>query len=454
MTSWSPGPGESQRLTAFLHGYCATRGVGFVRYTMAEGIQSYPTLPGDQAARAHRADPQHTPAQILQRLMTDLRDGDRAAMLVFDYADGILDAERLGLDASILCEQVQALTADAGWHQKGLRLVLVDRGGGITTRLTGQPGLRTVHVGPPDQVELSIFAQQAARASVTGRLYLENGLSPAETGRRAGGLLNLHLHEIRLTSSSARPVTAEQISDLKAAAIRDTSGGTLELMPSRVSFAAEVAGLPAVRLALADAQRAGRTTLRILLSGPPGTGKTLAATAIAASLNVPAVRYGEILNEYVGVAERNMARANHVLRAMAPLVLFIDEADQVGLGARGSVVSSNEVHQNMRAALFEFLGDTGEQTGMHRGSDDQRADAPRRRRAVPFHHPARAVRLGGRGRPDHAHPRPPAWHRHRRRPGTGRGRLYQRWRGAQRTQRPAPARSPRTCRPCGRTRRS
>jgi Holliday junction resolvasome RuvABC ATP-dependent DNA helicase subunit len=199
---------------------------------------------------------------------------------------------------------------------------------------------------------------------VTGRLYLENGLSAAETGRRAGGLLNLHLHEIRMTSSSARPVTAEQISDLKATAIRETSGGTLELMPARVSFAGEVAGLPAVRLALADAQRAGRTTLRILLSGPPGTGKTLAATAIAAALNVPAVRYGEILNEYVGVAERNMARANHVLRAMAPLVLFIDEADQAGLGARGSVVSSNEVHQNMRAALFEFLGDTGEQTGI------------------------------------------------------------------------------------------
>ena len=356
--------GESQRLTAFLHGYCATRGIGFVRYTMAEGIQSYPTLPGDQAARVHRADPQHTPAQVMQQLVTDLRDGGIAAMLMFDYADGILDGDRLGLEASILCEQVQALTADAGWLQAGLRLVLVDRGGGITARLTGQPGMRTVHVGPPDQVELSIFARQAARASVTGRLYLESGLSAAETGRRAGGLLNLHLHEIRLTSSGARPVTAEQISDLKAAAIRDTSGGTLELMPSRASFAGEVAGLPAVRLALADAQRAGRTTLRILLSGPPGTGKTLAATAIAASLNVPAVRYGEILNEYVGVAERNMTRANQVLRAMAPLVLFIDEADQVGLGARGAVVSSNEVHQNMRAALFEFLGDTGEQTGI------------------------------------------------------------------------------------------
>jgi hypothetical protein len=356
--------GESQRLTGFLNGYCAARGVGFVRYTMSEGISTYGTLAGGQAVPVHTVDPDHTPTQAVQRLVTDLRDNKTAAMLVFDYADGILDGDRLSLEVSVLCEQLQVLTADSAWHRAGLRLVLVDRGGGVTTRLAGQPGIRTVHVGPPDQAELTIFAHQAARATTTARLHLASGLSPEETGRRAGGLLNLHLHEIRLNSKEASPVTEEQISDVKATSIRNSSGGTLELMPSRVSFAAEVAGLPAVRLALADARRAGRTTLRILLSGPPGTGKTLAATAIAAALNVPAVRYGEILNEYVGVAERNMARANQVLRAMAPLVLFIDEADQVGLGARGAVVSSNEVHQNMRAAMFEFLGDTGEQTGI------------------------------------------------------------------------------------------
>lgn len=358
------GTGKAQRLTVYLHDYCASRAIGFVRYTMAEGVQTYPTLPGGQTPRVHRAGPQQQPAEVVQQLVTDLRDGGQPVLLMFDYVDGILDSNRLSPEASVLCEQFQGLTADETWHRARLRLVLVDRGGGITPRLTGQPGIRMVHVGPPDQVELAIFTRQATRAAVTGRLHLENGLSAGETSRRAGGLLNLHLHELRLASSEASPVTAQQISDLKAVTIRETSGGTLELMPSRVSFADEVAGLPAVRLALADAQRAGRTTLRILLSGPPGTGKTLAATAIAAALNVPAVRYGEILNEFVGVAERNMAQANQVLRAMAPLVLFIDEADQAGLGARGAVASSSEVHQNMRAALFEFLGDTGEQTGI------------------------------------------------------------------------------------------
>src|SRR6185437_6848822 len=283
---------------------------------------------------------------------------------VFDYADSILDQDRVALDVSLLCEHLQALTTDSGWHRAGLRVVLVDRGGGITARLAGHPGIRTVQVGPPDQAELTIFAQRAAAATTTTRLHLAPALTPAEAGRRAGGLLNLHLHEMRLASSTIAPVTAEQIADRKATAIRETSGGTLELMSSKTSFEDDVAGLPGVRLALDDALRAGRYTLRILLAVPPGTGKTLSATAIAAWLNVPIVRYGEILNEYVGVAERNMARANQVLRAMAPLVLFIDEADQVGLGDRGRMGRSSEVHQNLRAALFEFLGDTGEQSGI------------------------------------------------------------------------------------------
>jgi transitional endoplasmic reticulum ATPase len=358
------GTGRVRRLTAFLHGYCEDRNIGYVRYSMSEGIKSYPTMLGDQAVAVRTADPDAHPGQVVRQLLTDLRAGGAAAMFVFDYADSVLDEDRVALEVSLLCEHLQALTTDTVWHRAGLRVVLVDRGGGITPRLARHPGIRTVEIGPPDQAELTIFVRRAAEATTTGKLHLAPSLSDEEAGRRAGGLLNLHLHEMRLASTVAHPVTPQQIADRKASAIRETSGGTLELMPSKASFDDDVAGLPGVRLALDDAQRAGRTALRVLLAGPPGTGKTLAATAIAASLNVPAVRYGEILNEYVGVAERNMARANQVLRAMAPLVLFIDEADQVGLGARGRMARSSEVHQNLRASLFEFLGDTGDQSGI------------------------------------------------------------------------------------------
>ena len=358
------GGGEGRRLTAFLHEYCADRGVGYVRYSMSNGIQTFPTLPGGQRLVVRQAQAEAHPGQAFAQLLTDLRTGRTPALLVFDYADGVLDDQQMDLPIALLCEHLQALTADPAWRQHGLRLVLVDRGGGITARFSRHPGIRVVEIGPPDQAELTIFVQQAAQATVTAPLHLAPSLLPAEAGRRASGLLNTHIQELRLASSAQHPVSVEQIAARKAEAIRELSGGTLELMTDRATFDNDVAGLAAVRLAVDNAQLVGRTTLRLLFAGPPGTGKTLSATAVAAALNVPAVRYGEILDQWVGVAERNMARANQVLRAMAPLVLFIDEADQMGLGARGMTIPNSEVHRHMRAALFEFLGDTGDQSGI------------------------------------------------------------------------------------------
>lgn len=208
-----------------------------------------------------------------------------------------------------------------------------------------------------------LYAQRYVPPSGGATTYPSDLLPEYETSRHPGGLPGRHQSQTRLAGTIGRAAAPQEIADL-GATIRSISRGTLELMSPRVSFAEDVAGLSAVRLALVDAQRAGRHVLRILLAGPPGTGKTLAARAVAAALNVPAVRYGEVLNESVGVAERNMAQANQALRAMAPLVLFIDEADQVGLGARGATTHSSEVHQHLRAAVVEFLGDTGEQNGI------------------------------------------------------------------------------------------
>src|ERR1035437_8096208 len=48
--------GASRRLTAFLHGYCQERGIGYVRYTTAEGTRSYPTLPEGQPTIIRASD--------------------------------------------------------------------------------------------------------------------------------------------------------------------------------------------------------------------------------------------------------------------------------------------------------------------------------------------------------------------------------------------------------------
>ena len=358
--------GRALRLQAALQSYCAHRELGLVVYRFGAGAAALPTLPDGTAVPLRMPTAGDGPAQAVAHILDELRGSPNPSVFAFDFADSVIPiAPTLSLEVAVLMEHLRALTQDVTrWQQRGMQLLIIDRGGGISPRLASHPGIRTVHLGAPDQRESTLFINKSTSTETRERLHLDPGLSVTEAGRLTRGLLNLTVHERRLISSPESPLTAAQITDVKSAAIRQLSHDTLELMPDRLAFGADVAGLPNVRLHLRDMQLIGQKTVRVLLSGPPGTGKTLSATAIGSLLQVPVVRFGSVLNQFLGVSESNMDRALHVLRELAPLVLFIDEADQRGLGSRGHSTETHETYQNLRAMLFEFLGDTGADNGI------------------------------------------------------------------------------------------
>lgn len=70
----------------------------------------------------------------------------------------------------------------------------------------------------------------------------------------------------------------------------------------------------------------------ILLYGPPGCGKTFIAKATAGECraNFYPIHISEILDPYIGVAEKNLHDAFETARGNAPAVLFFDELDALG----------------------------------------------------------------------------------------------------------------------------
>ncbi len=74
----------------------------------------------------------------------------------------------------------------------------------------------------------------------------------------------------------------------------------------------------------------------ILLYGPPGTGKTMIAKAIATELEAQFlnVKSSNIMSQWVGVAEQNLARLFEVARRYPVSVIFLDETEAL-VGRRG-----------------------------------------------------------------------------------------------------------------------
>jgi len=74
----------------------------------------------------------------------------------------------------------------------------------------------------------------------------------------------------------------------------------------------------------------------MLLYGPPGTGKTMIAKAIATELDAQFlnVKSSNIMSQWVGVAEQNLARLFDVARRYPISVVFLDETEAL-VGKRG-----------------------------------------------------------------------------------------------------------------------
>ncbi len=95
----------------------------------------------------------------------------------------------------------------------------------------------------------------------------------------------------------------------------------------------------------------------LLFVGPPGNGKSHLTAAFAKQSGMTMVRFKNIRSMWVGETERNLENVLEILPTLKPVVVFVDEIDQM-LSARDMTgqSSSHEVEQHVLARLLEFMG--------------------------------------------------------------------------------------------------
>lgn len=93
----------------------------------------------------------------------------------------------------------------------------------------------------------------------------------------------------------------------------------------------------------------------ILLFGPPGTGKTLLMKALAKELDIGFyyIKCSDLLSEWYGESEKNLAEVFAIARKSAPCVLFFDEIDSIG--KRRDAYTSDDVAPRVMSVFLEEL---------------------------------------------------------------------------------------------------
>jgi hypothetical protein len=337
-----------------------------VSYDVSSGL-SFPDAAREKAFRralglkagALPADPARALA-LLDALLSSGRCAPESVAVVVDYAHVLAPPEGGGLER-------QNATTLARWAgdpkvaaRRPLVALIAPAAGDVSPEVhSGAAGAEVVTVPRPPLEDRAAFAQELSRRWPEVKWEMDADHLAAETG----GLSLVQIEDMVQRARGARaPLARASILDRKIELLRQEYGDVLEILEPRNGLSA-VGGLDhavAELREVADIMRRGlhsAAPLGIILMGPPGTGKSYLAECFAKECGMLCVRFRPLRGMYVGQSERNQEKAFAAIRALAPVVVIVDESDQAEGGSRDQGSGDSGVTERMRAAAFNFWAD-------------------------------------------------------------------------------------------------
>jgi AAA+ superfamily predicted ATPase len=306
------------------------------------------------------------PDSVLNMLESYLRVrvGDRKTIaVILDFAETIAPA---GDGSSMGSEDRNTIVILKRWAQNlnFLRAdvticLIAENLSELNQGIVQNPGVAAIRIPHPDESERLEFIR-----TQIGDTPLPPGsdVSDVTLSKLTAGLKRVQLQSLICYAYENRlPLTVKFLMARKKELIEAESGGLLEFVQSRYDLST-VAGHELAKKKLRDtasALRAGRTDtlpMGYVICGPVGTGKTFLITCFAGEVGIPAVMLKNFRSMWQGVTEGNLERVLHLLKAMSPIVVIVDEAD-AQLGDRSSSGDSG-VGNRVFAQIAQFMGNT------------------------------------------------------------------------------------------------
>ncbi len=299
---------------------------------------------------------------LIDALLTSDRAPLASVGVVLDYAHALVPAG----GASTL--ERQSITTLARWatepgvaKRRPLIVLIAPSVGEVSDEIfAGASGAEAIAVLRPGLPARTAFLKEAR----VKRPALDWEMSEEQLAAETGGLALVQIEDIlQRAEGTGGALARPAIVSRKIELLRQEYGEVLEILEPRHDLSA-VGGLEhAVEelSEIADIMRRGLTAaapMGIVLMGPPGTGKSYLSECFAKECGMLCVRFRPLRQMYVGQSERNQEKAFAAIRALAPVVVIVDESDQAEGGSRDQGGGDSGVTERMRAGAFNFWGDS------------------------------------------------------------------------------------------------
>jgi len=304
-------------------------------------LSGYDTIFGTEYARKLPRDPVRVLSVLENYFRLRLADGKRIACII-DYAETIAPMAEASMYSA---EDRNALVFLKKWSHDPLFLesdftvVLVTENlTDLNQQLVQSPYTAEIQLHIPNQKDRKQYVEWYVDGHKEA-FSKHSKVSALALAQNTAGLNCIQLRTILADVLENRSdLTFELLSALKKEFIEAEAYGMLEFVETdwKLNMVAGHRKAKAHLRKAADALRHARPDVMpmgYLVSGPVGTGKTFLITCFAGDIGIPMVKLKNFRSQWQGVTEGNLEKILHLLEAMTPVAVMIDEAD-AALGNR------------------------------------------------------------------------------------------------------------------------
>lgn len=325
-------------------------------------LTGYDSYNGTDFAQKVPKDPVRVFALLENYVRLRLADGKSIAVIL-DYAETIVPMTEGSAASS---EDRNALVFLQKWSHDPLLLkadyslvLLTENLNDLNKNLVQSPYNAEIKIDLPAYEDRKVYISDfIARFGES----FKTEISETVLAQQTAGLSFINLESLLAgVVENNKILTQEQLTKTKKELIEAEAYGLLEFVETKFGLDV-VAGHTQVKAHLREAAAAlknGRPDvlpMGYLVCGPVGTGKTFLVTCFASEIGVPMVKLKNFRSQWQGVTEGNLEKILHILKAMAPVAVMIDEADAY-LGDRNSSGDSG-VSRRVFASIASFMSNT------------------------------------------------------------------------------------------------